>query len=309
LLRLPARDKKAEGEGSEGSMNDEGSIQLLTAADLAVLPTLRHHDWDVIDGAIVSCVRAQWRKVTLVVSLVMQSLPEKYPHLSAPFYAERIRQLVGQGRLDAKGHPFTSESEVRLPEAIDLELPSSAAPFAAVARSRADWGLPEERFWERRLQFNARSSTIVLTLVLSRANIPYSRIYTRRLWEKRYRPVLHLESEDFSVEGPVLGEEPYLFFVLTRWVKGHPVTSAKYVGLGRLDLETHQHELWETDATGRERFFVSDLASADRAGRLLHAVIGIRPDKNTGAVKYALASIDWNLRAISKLGALDAGFF
>lgn len=278
--------------------------------DLTDTPTLRHQDWDIIDGTILSCATGQWRGIGLVLQLIMQCLPTKYPHLSERFYLERIRELVRQGVLDMQGGLGSPRCEVRIPPPPEFAESGVISSFhPRVVRSRADWGLPEERLQDRHLQYNARASTLVLSFTVSRLGVTYSRTYVRRIWEDRYRPALDLKDDDYSLEGPVVAEEPIAFFVLSRWPRSE--TAGSYVGLVRLNLETNDAEIWNTDVegAGAQRFFVSDLASADRSGRLLYATVGLRPLNGGGFVEYALAAIDWKLKAVGKLSRLDAVFF
>jgi hypothetical protein len=69
-----------------------------------------------IDDAILSCAAPHWQKVARVVILVEDKLVAKYPQFSYAFYAERIRLLAEQGRLESQGDlSFMRFSEVRLP--------------------------------------------------------------------------------------------------------------------------------------------------------------------------------------------------
>ena len=58
----------------------------------------------------------RWRKVAAIVGFAMDRLGAKYPQFSDVFYAERIRLLAEQGRLEAQGDlSYMRFSEVRLP--------------------------------------------------------------------------------------------------------------------------------------------------------------------------------------------------
>src|SRR5258708_2748241 len=68
-----------------------------------------------IDDAILSCAAPHWQKVARMVSLTEEKLVTKYPQFSYGFYAERIRLLAEQGRLESQGDlSFMRFSEVRL---------------------------------------------------------------------------------------------------------------------------------------------------------------------------------------------------
>ena len=69
-----------------------------------------------IDDAILSCATPHWQKVARMVILAEKKLSAKYPQFSYVLYAERIRLLAEQGRLDSQGNlAYMRFSEVRLP--------------------------------------------------------------------------------------------------------------------------------------------------------------------------------------------------
>ena len=68
-----------------------------------------------IDDAILSCAAPHWQKVARIVMLAEHKLSTNYPQFSYLLYAERIRLLADQGRLESQGDlSFMRFSEVRL---------------------------------------------------------------------------------------------------------------------------------------------------------------------------------------------------
>jgi hypothetical protein len=56
----------------------------------------------------------------MVVVQTMEKLADRFPQFSDVFYAERIRALAEQGRLDSQGNiSYMRFSEVRLPAKTD----------------------------------------------------------------------------------------------------------------------------------------------------------------------------------------------
>jgi hypothetical protein len=69
-----------------------------------------------IDEAVLSCATPHWQKVARMVSLAEKKLVSNYPQFSPDFYAERIRLLAEEGRLESQGDlSYMRFSEVRLP--------------------------------------------------------------------------------------------------------------------------------------------------------------------------------------------------
>ena len=89
----------------------------LSPEEVSAFAHLSQRDIAAIDDAILSCVLPRWRKVAAVVSVVEEKLRRRYPQFSYVFYAERIRLLAKQARLDSQGDlRYMRFSEVRLPE-------------------------------------------------------------------------------------------------------------------------------------------------------------------------------------------------
>jgi hypothetical protein len=84
--------------------------------EAAAFGRLREDEVAGIDDAILSCATPHWQKVARVVMLAERKLGTKYPQFSYVLYAERIRLLADQGRLESQGElSFMRFSEVRLP--------------------------------------------------------------------------------------------------------------------------------------------------------------------------------------------------
>ena len=173
---------------------------------------------------------------------------------------------------------------------------------------RGALGLPTEPLWEHRTLYSPGTSKIVVSVVLVRDRIQYSRIYARHTSEPRYYLTPYFAGDDWSVEGPALSD-CFMFFVLSRWVVGGNDSVDDYVGVGRLDLRNNEHEMWQTDRADSVGFFVSELAGASPDGRLVYAVCGFRSHEGTGAVEYWLSKLDWQAKAVTKLRKLDAVFY
>jgi len=85
--------------------------------ELACFGKLTHRENEEIDKAVLSCAFPRWRKVAAIVGFAMNKLETRYPQFSDVFYAERIRVLVEQGRLESQGDlSYMRFSEVRLPD-------------------------------------------------------------------------------------------------------------------------------------------------------------------------------------------------
>lgn len=87
----------------------------LTPEEEATVARLSEAELREIDEAIVSNVKSQWRKVAMVVSLTMSSLPSRVPEVPVVFYAMRVKKLVEDGVLESQGNLARMRfSEVRL---------------------------------------------------------------------------------------------------------------------------------------------------------------------------------------------------
>ena len=80
-------------------------LQQLTASDVSL-----------IDTVVLQSAAPSWRNVARVVAIAMHRLPGPVAALPESFYAQRIRELVAQGRLESLGDLARMRySEVRLP--------------------------------------------------------------------------------------------------------------------------------------------------------------------------------------------------
>ena len=99
-------------------MTDEVPIPTppLSSDEAAALAKLSREELASIDLAVLDCALPRWRKVAMVVGLAMEKLRAQYPQFSDTFYAERVRALADQGRLESQGDlSYMRFSEVRLP--------------------------------------------------------------------------------------------------------------------------------------------------------------------------------------------------
>ena len=89
----------------------------LTPEEQALVAKLSEVDLQTVDATIMASSREQWRKVAMVVATTMHTLEDRYPLLPDLFYAQRLRRLVEQGRLESQGNLlYMRFSEVRLPK-------------------------------------------------------------------------------------------------------------------------------------------------------------------------------------------------
>ena len=89
----------------------------LSAEEMAAFSALGPGEIEAIDEAVLSCALPRWRKVAMVVGLVMGKLEGHYPQFSDVFYGARVRALADQGRLESQGElSYMRFSEVRLPQ-------------------------------------------------------------------------------------------------------------------------------------------------------------------------------------------------
>ena len=88
----------------------------LSDEEIAYFAKLTEKEVEEFDEGLLSCTRPFWRKVGAVVGHAMDKLGTKYPQFSDSFYAERIRVLAEQGRLESQGDlSYMRFGEVRLP--------------------------------------------------------------------------------------------------------------------------------------------------------------------------------------------------
>ena len=88
----------------------------LTPEQRSQVEALAAADVKAIDEALLIASSQTWRKVALVVGSAMQSLSERYPGVPDVYFSERVRALVGSGKLSSQGNLLRMRfSEVRLP--------------------------------------------------------------------------------------------------------------------------------------------------------------------------------------------------
>ena len=75
-----------------------------------------------VDQILLSHAQQRWRKVAMLVGLTMMDAPDHWAGMPDVFYAERVRSLVEEGRLESEGNlRYMRYSEVRLPSEGELE--------------------------------------------------------------------------------------------------------------------------------------------------------------------------------------------
>jgi hypothetical protein len=75
-----------------------------------------------IDATLLSNVCDKWRKVAMVVARTMLDTPCRIDGIPDVYYSQRIRKLVGEKRLEARGNLLCMRySEVRKPVVNDSE--------------------------------------------------------------------------------------------------------------------------------------------------------------------------------------------
>ena len=88
----------------------------LTSEQLSRVEALAPTDVEAIDDALLAASSQTWRKVAFVVGSALQSLSERYSGVPDVYFSERIRALVGSGKLVSQGNLLRMRfSEVRLP--------------------------------------------------------------------------------------------------------------------------------------------------------------------------------------------------
>jgi hypothetical protein len=185
-----------------------------------------------------------------------------------------------------------------------------ASPAPNPIELQASLGLPAEQLWDHYVQYSRRAELVVLSAVISRDRIPYSLLYVRGLQEERYRPAVVFPDDGYSMESPILSDDPpYVFYVLSRWVRSGADFVCQYKGVGRLHLGVNSEELWETDLPGPTRFFVSELAGVSPNGQLVYAVCGFPPPDGVGPVDYVMTELNWERKSITRKTAFKWPFF
>src|SRR5262245_45490876 len=70
-----------------------------------------------IDKEILECLASHWQKVARVVIRAEEKLRDRYPQFSYILYAERIRLMTKQSRIESQGNlRYLRFSEVRWPD-------------------------------------------------------------------------------------------------------------------------------------------------------------------------------------------------
>jgi hypothetical protein len=89
----------------------------LTLEQQAVVDQLSESEIRAIDEALLSNALPRWRKVAMIVGLTMSTRPNPRSNIPDVFYAQRVRSLVSDGRLESQGNlAYMGFSEVRLPQ-------------------------------------------------------------------------------------------------------------------------------------------------------------------------------------------------
>ena len=80
-------------------MTDNADDPALDSEDLIAVASLSHGDIQAIDDALVANSDAQWRKLAYVVSMAMDTYPDRFHDIPDIYYAQRAKALVSQGKL------------------------------------------------------------------------------------------------------------------------------------------------------------------------------------------------------------------
>lgn len=89
----------------------------LTVKEQAIAAKLSDAGLKSIDATILGNCSDWWKKVASVVLSTVNALENQYPDLPHVFYAQRLGQLVKEGRLESRGNLlYMRFSEVRLPK-------------------------------------------------------------------------------------------------------------------------------------------------------------------------------------------------
>ena len=88
----------------------------LTEEEKVLVAELSNEVIEEIDNLLLSHAQHNWRKVAMLVGLTMTDLKNRPKGISDVFYAQRVRRLVEEGRLEYQGNlQYMRFSEVRLP--------------------------------------------------------------------------------------------------------------------------------------------------------------------------------------------------
>jgi Protein of unknown function len=88
----------------------------LTRQEKELVAKLSREMIEEIDMLLLSHAQHNWRKVAMLVGLTMMDLKNRPRGIPDIFYAQRVRKLVEEGRLESQGNlQYMRFSEVRLP--------------------------------------------------------------------------------------------------------------------------------------------------------------------------------------------------
>jgi hypothetical protein len=88
----------------------------LSADERERVATLSQAQTVAIDNALLGHASSQWRKVAYLVGMSMSTQEDRLAGIPDLYYAERVRDLVNRGLLEAHGNlAYMRFSEVRIP--------------------------------------------------------------------------------------------------------------------------------------------------------------------------------------------------
>lgn len=89
----------------------------LTDEQSELVSKLSEADLSIIDGALLSNISSQWRKVARVVGTTMTEQENRIKGIPDVFYAQRISHLAQKGLIESQGNLQAMRySEVKLPK-------------------------------------------------------------------------------------------------------------------------------------------------------------------------------------------------
>ena len=102
-------------------MNEEIIDPDLTPEQKELVKSLSNEQLNEIDQALLSNACKYFRKVARVVGTTMNQLPNRIEGIPDIFYAQRIKHLVSQGKLESEGNLNAMRfSEVRISGACEI---------------------------------------------------------------------------------------------------------------------------------------------------------------------------------------------
>jgi len=88
----------------------------LTPSQAARVAQLTQAELEAIDRELLAQAAPTWRKVARLVGMAIGELRDRIPGVQDVFYAQRVKLLVQQGKLESAGNlDYMRFSEVRLP--------------------------------------------------------------------------------------------------------------------------------------------------------------------------------------------------